>query len=290
MRFMIMRPGAKRASFKSIVLISTPLQFGCLALVTGCIAYNPECAVDTSETAGFTDVRLALSPTLLRTREMPVGNLIADAIYDNIKRHGGTAQTNAVDLALINSGSIRDITRCEQIDAIGPGPITRDQIAVLLPFNNTLAMVEVRGTDLLRALEHSVAHLGETGDWGLAGQFLQVSHLRFGIDCLGNPAIGDQIIIGSRIVDGSVMIIDGTTEIPIVETDFYNIATNAFIASGGDGYSWLTKKFELPNVVTEFDALKLYIEETAELSGPVAPQVEGRITIDDNCEIAAATP
>jgi 2',3'-cyclic-nucleotide 2'-phosphodiesterase (5'-nucleotidase family) len=62
---------------------------------------------------------------------------------------------------------------------------------------------------------------------------------------------------------------------PIDLQKTYTVATNNFVAAGGDGYTMLK---DIPNVDTGFvlgDAIREYIV----MKGKVEPKVEGRLTI-----------
>lgn len=252
-------------------------------LLCSCIAYNPECPVDTSAAVGRTEVRLDVRRSLVRSQETAVGNLITDAFYDYLARLP-VPPDKEVDLALINAGAIRDANECRSIEAIGPGVITAGQLSELLPFDNRVELVEVTGAELLRTLEHSVSRLGEAGDWGLAGQFLQVSHLRFRVDCSRTAAVGEDII-GSRVVDGEVAIIrdDGPDE-QVQANGRYQVATNSFLVEGGDGFMWLSRRVPLGELELGNDVA--VVEGHLRSRESVFPRVEGRILLDTNCAVA----
>ena len=80
-----------------------------LAGLTGCLAYNVECPSDDSAVLGRTESLLDLRRTFLRTREAPIGNLIADAFYDHMRAQ---FQPDDKVIAVVNAGSIRDRNDC----------------------------------------------------------------------------------------------------------------------------------------------------------------------------------
>ena len=81
-----------------------------------------------------------------RTEETNLGDLITDAMMWAIKTKAPSVDmTNAV--AITNGGGIRA--------AIKKGDITKKDINTVLPFGNTLAVVYVKGSELLEALEAS---------------------------------------------------------------------------------------------------------------------------------------
>lgn len=81
-----------------------------------------------------------------RTQETNLGNLITDAMMWAIKTKApGVDMTNAV--AITNGGGIRAW--------IHAGDISKADVTTVLPFGNTLAVVHVKGSELLEALEAS---------------------------------------------------------------------------------------------------------------------------------------
>lgn len=151
-----------------------------------------------SETIGETDVDL--DGENVRRRETNLGNLIADIMRE----------TSGADMALINGGGIRT--------SIGKGALTVQNIFSVLPFDNYLVAVRLSGKQIKGALEHGVSAIEEG-----AGRFPQVSGISFSYVRSAQP--------GSRVRD---VIIRGKQMEPDRE---YHVATNDFLAAGGDGYS-----------------------------------------------------
>src|SRR5690606_8748887 len=120
--------------------------------------------------------------------------------------------TAGADMALVNAGSIRD--------SIAAGVITMQNVYAVLPFENTLVGLRVTGRQVRQALEHGL--LGYPMAWG---GFLQVSGLRFTFDPAAPP--------GSRLREVYV------GDEPLDDEREYALATNDFMATGGDGYTML---------------------------------------------------
>ena len=116
------------------------------------------------------------------------------------------------DVAVMNGGGIRAGTVYK-----AGAPITRRDVLAELPFNNRVVIVEVTGKDLRRALENGLSRMPDA-----AGRFPQVSGLTMEVD-LKRPA-------GDRIVAIKV------GDLALSETRLYTVATNDFMARGGDGY------------------------------------------------------
>lgn len=191
-------------------------------------------ALDTP--VGETTVDLDGARENVRTRETNLANLITDAM----RSASGAA------IAMTNGGGIRD-----SVDA---GTVTLEDVLDIHPFENVVVTIELTGAEVIEALEHGVSR--HPDHWG---GFMQVSGLEYTFDPSRDP--------GDRIVE---VLFAG---VPIREDLTYIVATNDFLASGGDEYDMLEKDF-----VGEFDTLDgVMIDYFMDFS-PVSPEVEGRIT------------
>lgn len=147
------------------------------------------------------------------------------------------------DIAFQNSGGIRA--------NISKGKITLEQVYSLLPFDNFLISMELSGRQILRILERNA-----TGDYGI----LQVSGLRVEYD-LTKPA-------GERVVKAEV------AGRPLAGYRRYRVATNDFLAAGGDAFPAFR---DAGNIRYEDDLRDLFSAYLKKHS-PVQPGVEGRMT------------
>jgi 5'-nucleotidase len=156
------------------------------------------------------------------------------------------------DIALTNGGGIRGDTVYE------PGTeLTRKMVLSELPFGNVTVKLEISGTTLLAALEHGVAKVEDS-----RGQFLHVSGMSYVFDP-AQPA-------GSRVVSVQV------GHQPLDPNATYTLATNDFIAKGGDDYGILQglKRLIDPSAGTLIAAA---VMNYLEAQGSIAPTLEGRI-------------
>lgn len=135
----------------------------------------------------------------VRRQETNLGNLIADIMR----------KTSGADSAIINGGTIRT--------SIRQGPIMVSDVYAVVPFDNYIVTIKLTGQQILDTLEHGVSAI-EEGE----GRFPQVSGIVFTYDRLGPK--------GSRVKE--VLI----GEIPLASEREYTVATNDFLAAGGDGY------------------------------------------------------
>lgn len=187
----------------------------------------------------------------VRSAETNLGNLITDGMLAGAKK----VDPDTV-IALQNGGGIRT--------SIGTGDITYGEVISVLPFGNSLAIMNLTGKEIKDALEISVkSYPAESGG------FLQVSGLQFVFD----PSRD----VGKRVVSANVMNEDGTLD-PLRDTQYYKVATNAFTAQGGDGYTVFATAYADGRVSEPGVAdYQMFIDE-ARKAGTVRPFLEGRIT------------
>ena len=153
---------------------------------------------------GRTAVPLDGRESLVRREETPLGRFVAALMRERV---GG-------QVGLLNSGAIRGNR------VLPPGPITKRDIRELLPFSNTVTLLEVTGDALRAALERSVDELPRP-----TGHFLQTSGIEFSVDP-GQPP-------GRRI--GAVTVAGQ----PLDPAGRYRVATLDYLARGRDGYPML---------------------------------------------------
>ena len=187
----------------------------------------------------------ALSSRDGKSEETPLGDLVADATLW-YTRH------LAVDFAFQNAGGIRtDLPR---------GEISRKAIYEVLPFDNTVVVLTLKGSDLVE-LFHHISRLSDG-----AGGFPQVSD---GVSFTINRVTG-------RCED---VRIQGN---PLDPARTYRIATNSYLAAGGDGYRMFLKAVE------RYDSSRflrdVFADYLKHLGGVITPVVGRRITVITNHE------
>jgi 5'-nucleotidase/UDP-sugar diphosphatase len=181
----------------------------------------------------------------LRTSETSLGNLIADAILAKTK-------VDQVQVVLINAGGIRN--------GFPLGDITMGHVLEALPFGNTITRVELTGKQLTEALESGVS-MAEQGE----GRFPQVAGIRFVWD--------SKLPAGKRVTKVEVKDVSGKFQ-SLNPKDVYRVATNNFLASGGDGYSVFA---EGQNLLETGYLLSDAIAEYITASSPLRVKTENRI-------------
>ncbi|WP_179298676.1 5'-nucleotidase C-terminal domain-containing protein [Evansella halocellulosilytica] len=191
-----------------------------------------------SEVVANIDVDLDGSRENVRTQETNLGNLITDAMKD---------LTDA-DIAFTNGGGIRA--------NIAAGDVTVGDVFEAFPFANYVIMIEVTGEDILQSAEHGVRLYPNEN-----GGFLHVSGMSYTFD----PSQPE----GERIVE---LLIDGE---PVDPDATYHVATNDFMASGGDGFSWLADGELLADTGQLLSEVLInYLQADKQI-----PEVEGRINV-----------
>ena len=201
-----------------------------------------------------------------RNEETNLGDLITDALV-----WGAGQQGETVDAAITNGGGIRA--------TIEAGDITKKDINTVLPFGNTLSIIKITGAELLEVLEASTFCTPEA-----IGGFPQVSGIEFTLDTTkaydqGEEYPGTTYFAPKTINRVTISTVGGKAFDPAAT---YTIATNDFMASGGDTYYCFvnaTANYDLglpmDEVVMDYVNTVLGGTVTAEKYGEPA----GRITI-----------
>lgn len=173
-----------------------------------------------------------------RNQETAMGNLVTDAMKALTAAQG-------VDFVIMNGGGIRA--------ELPAGDVTLKSIYTVLPFDNSVTVIKLKGSDVQAMFDYIGTTVGK-------GAFAQMSD---GVSYTINKTTAkcENILIAGK---------------PIDPAKIYTIATNDYMASGGDGYlmfknklsSYETSVFLRDSVVTYVRAL-----------GTLVPTVAGRITI-----------
>lgn len=181
---------------------------------------NAQIEEDMGQVIGTSEVDLDGVRENVRASETNLGDLITDAMLWQAGQ-----DNEEVDAAITNGGGIRA--------SIAAGDITKKSVNDVLPFGNTLYVVELTGAELLEALEASTYCTPEP-----VGAFPQVAGIEFTINTgaaydagenypgttYAEPASINRVTI--LTVGGQAFDADAT----------YTIVTNDFLAAGGDTY------------------------------------------------------
>ncbi|TWT16524.1 5'-nucleotidase C-terminal domain-containing protein [Streptococcus sp. sy010] len=193
----------------------------------------------------------------VRVRETNIGNLITDAMLE----YGQTGFSNKTNLAVMNGGGIRKTLEKDK-------PITKGGVIAVLPFGNFISQIEMTGQEIeamfIKSLgsvlqtnaETKESVLDENGQPLLEpnGGFLHVSGALVYYDTTQDAV--------KRILAISIYNPETDEYEPLEMTKRYYLATNDFLAAGGDGYTMLGgSREEGPSLDTVFaDYLSTYAD------------------------------
>jgi 2',3'-cyclic-nucleotide 2'-phosphodiesterase (5'-nucleotidase family) len=203
--------------------------------------YNTRLDQELGQSVGTTTVMLDSQRGSVRTGESGFANLIADAMREAV----------GADVAITNGGGIRGDRTYD------PGTVlTRKDILTELPFGNVVVLVELSGGDLLQALENGVSRIED-----VAGRFPHLSGMTLTYDPKAPK--------GKRVVSAQI----GGKDVDPGNT--YTVATNDYMAGGGDGYAALTRGTALIDA-SAGKLMATTVMDYIAAKASIAPKLEGR--------------
>ncbi|MGW0184539.1 bifunctional metallophosphatase/5'-nucleotidase [Streptomyces sp. NPDC003362] len=190
--------------------------------------------------------------------ESPLGDLIADA-----QLAYGKELDPETDLALMNPGGIRAPLTYAAKGAEGDGVVTYAEGFTVQPFANTVNLQDITGTQLVQILKEQVS-----GANAAAPKILQISSgLTYTLDLTKTGA--DRVVTDSIKLNGA----------PVDPSAVYRVASNSFLAGGGDGFPTLGQGTNDLVGADDLTALEKYLTANSSATGPIAPPKADRITI-----------
>ncbi len=184
-----------------------------------------------SDTVGYSDAPLSKA-----SPECTLGNLTADAIFEAAKK-----ADNNVAISIANQGGIR-------LKYISPGPITKEQVYQLMPFDNKLIIVEIPGSKIQQLCDHIASY----GGWPVSGITFQIKN---------KQAIS--ILINGKEINPQFV---------------YKTAMPDYIANGGDNVDFLENCKKIPYNIFIRDAILDYISERNKQGTHLNIELQNRIT------------
>lgn len=174
--------------------------------------------------------------------ESPLSNLIADVLRQAAEDLTG----HSADMGLVNIGGIRNV--------LTKGPITTGNIYEILPFENSLCVLTLKGIHLRTLLENIAARGGE----GVSGVKMTINKQGE----LLKAQVGGQ---------------------PITDDRLYRIATIDYLAEGNDGMTALTQAEAriCPEGATLRSLFMKYVEKQTAQGKKISAQTEGRIYLKE---------
>ncbi|MGB6127849.1 MAG: 5'-nucleotidase C-terminal domain-containing protein [Psychrilyobacter sp.] len=198
---------------------------------------NTENEKITSVVVGETPILLDGERNDVRAGETNLGDMITEAMLTKTGAEG----------VITNGGGIRA--------SIQKGTITRGNIISVLPFGNYVVVKEITGQDLKDAVENGVQSYPDA-----RGAFPHVAGFTFKFDPMNE--------VGNKVYD---ITFNNGEKIDLTRT--YKIATNDFMAVGGDKYTSLKGK----KTVNEYESIEEILGEYIKTSGITHTAVDGRV-------------
>lgn len=193
---------------------------------------------------GSTATTMNTDRQMVRTGENAFGNLVADSMREAV----------GADIGFTNGGGIRAGREYT------PGTVLqRRDILEELPFGNRTVLLELSGADVLAALENGFSRIED-----VAGRFPHVSGMT--VEYAPNRPAGERVV--------SVMVGDQ----PLDPSANYLLATNDYMAGGGDGYGAFTNARVIIDG-TSGELMAGQVMAAIEAAGEISPAVEGRLVI-----------
>ncbi len=173
--------------------------------------------------------------------ESLLSNLVADVLRDA----AGQVLGKPADMGLINMGGLRNV--------LTEGPITCENIYEILPFENSLCVLTMKGVYLKELFNNIAARHGE----GVSGVQLVITK-------------------DGKLLQGTV---GGR---PVEDEQLYTIATIDYLADGNDGMIALpqAEKRECPEGATLRGLFMEYVERQTAAGKKITSRLEGRVTIN----------
>jgi len=221
---------------------------------------NPEAARLLNDTINLTSplINTVISSTQMNisvARDTDGESNLYDLVTDSMR------VTMQSDFGMINEGAVRA--------DIYPGNITTGKMYEMLPFGNNIITVNMTGEQIRLVLEQQWNRTVATD------HMIQISGFNYTYD-------------GSKPVNSKILNISchGTSIDP---ARWYSVATVAYLASGGDGYTVM--KLSQPGVTgpLDVDSLTSYVRS---LPTPLVINYDGRITrvVDQDIVISGIQP
>ena len=169
-------------------------------------------------------------------------SLLSNLIADVLREAAVDVLGRPADMGLVNMGGIRNV--------LTEGDITTQTIYEILPFENSLCVVTLKGSDLKALFENIAVRLGEG-----------VSGVKLVIDREGRLL---EATVGGR---------------PVEDDRNYTVSTIDFLAEGNDGMHALTRAQGkvCPDGATLRSLFMRYVERQTEAGRKVTSSLENRI-------------
>lgn len=170
--------------------------------------------------------------------ESTMGNWAADAVAKKAADYSGLA----IDFGVLNYGGLR-------VGSLPKGNITKGHIFELMPFDNLVVIIEMKGSELPVLFDHIAAK----GGWPVS------SGVQFKINA---DKKAEAIVIQGKAIQPDKI---------------YTIATNDYVANGGDNCSFFVQQKHHDTGKFLRDAIIEYCQALQQQGKAIEATVEGRI-------------
>lgn len=172
--------------------------------------------------------------------------LLSNLVADVLRAAASQVLGKPADMGLVNIGGLRSV--------LTKGPITRDNIYEILPFENSLCVLTIKGAYLKLLFQNIAEQHGE----GVSGVKLKITKTGKLLDAT----------IGGKAVE---------------DDQLYTIATIDYLADGNDGMTALpqAEKRVCPDGATLRGLFMQYVEQQTAAGKEITSRIEGRITLGD---------
>jgi 5'-nucleotidase / UDP-sugar diphosphatase len=178
--------------------------------------------------------------------DLPGGSLIAPVICDAMLWKAEQVGLEP-DIAILNAGGARI--------PVPEGEITVGTVYTLLPFGNTLAVLDISGAQVKAVLEDAISNIFDEGNSD--GSFPYAAGLRYSASA-GMPE-------GERVESIEILDDDGGWS-PVDPVRTYRVVTPFFLARGGDGYASFAGVEALDTGFMDAEVFMDYLIETGTVS------------------------
>jgi 5'-nucleotidase len=162
-----------------------------------------------------------------------IAPIVAEAFFQQLEKVGFEP-----DIAIQNGGGVRA--------NLLKGNITIDNVYNLLPFNNTLYILNMKGSEIKQVLEDAVSHIWDDG--GSTGAFPYGSHIRYTIE--------KNKLKNKRVTQIKIQNKQGIWQ-AITADKYYKVVTNSFLIDGKDGYTTFGK---IKGINTYFNYAESFVD------------------------------
>ncbi len=182
---------------------------------------------------------------LTRYQEMASGDVLCDGMVAYCRNQG-----IGIDCAVTNGGGIRS--------ELPAGNVTRGDILTMLPFDNVLFVLTLKGSDVIELFNFIGSVKQGAGAWAQVSKEVKYT---ITYDAAGNGTLSGLTINGA----------------PVDPDKTYKIATNDYMAGGGDGYVAFKKSIDTFN--SSMLLSSVFVDYVKSFKGAFTPVTDGRITV-----------